>query len=100
MNANINNIYPSPTPGATDQRLSITTTPLQLAAPLKATKYFVLDVQGGDLYVTFDGSTPTTSNGHLIADGTHLTWSVAAALSAQFLAAAGTVALHASEFTD
>jgi len=48
---------------------------------------------------TFDGSAPTTTNGHRLYAGSHYTWSTAAAQQAKFIRqAAANAAIQASEF--
>ena len=99
------NIYPKPTPGATDQRLSVdgTTGGVQLTSSVfnARTDTIILDVQDADCFVTFDGSAPTTSNGHKLYNQRAYTWSKAAAAAAKFIWADGatTATIHATEFT-
>ncbi len=97
------NIYPKPTPGALDQRLTVdaTTGGVQLTASSfnARTSEVVLDVQGADVMVTFDGSAPTATNGHRLYDTRSYTWSKPAASVAKFIRQAATNAsIHASEF--
>lgn len=104
MKSYVTNLYPKPTPGATDQRLLVdaTTGGVQLTSTSmsNATDTVVLDIQTADVMVTFDGSAPTSSNGHFLANGTSYTWSKAAAIAAKFIRQASTNAsIHASEFT-
>ena len=102
MNAFITNLYPSPTPGVNDQRLTVDDTSggVQLATLSDSTKYVWLDVQDADCFVTFDGSAPTTSNGHKLDAGEKYIWSKATARSAKFIRATVTSAIvHASEFS-
>ena len=65
----------------TDQRLTVDNTAggVQFSAFNAITQLVVLDVQGADVMCTFDGSAPTTTNGHRLYDGSHYTWSVATA---------------------
>jgi hypothetical protein len=32
------------------------------------------DIQGGDVFITFDGSTPSNTNGHSLPSGTRGSW--------------------------
>lgn len=64
-NSLIVNLYPTPT-GETDERLTVSTSVVSLTCdwtPSK-TKYVLIDIQGADVMVTFDGSSPSSSNGH------------------------------------
>ena len=67
-NSFVTNLYPKPTPGATDQTLSVDDTAggKQFAAFNSLTKYVVLDVQVSDVRVTYDDSAPTSTNGHIL----------------------------------
>lgn len=111
MPYNINNILPKPTwstAGRTDgtsaqvagQRLSITSTATSTFAAFNArTDVIVLDVQTGNTYCTFDGTTPTSTNGHILYSGQAYTWSTAAAIAAKFVATTTTNSIiYASEF--
>ena len=74
-NSFVTNLYPKPTPGATDQ---------------------VSDVR-----VTYDDSAPTSTNGHILFAGRSYTWSKQAATAAKFIEdSTVTATIHASEFTD
>ena len=54
--------------------------------------------EAAECRVTFDGSDPTTTNGHNIAAGSSGTWSVAAATAAKFIRTTGVSAIiHASQ---
>ncbi len=65
------------------------------------TKYIAMDVQNADVFVTFDTSAPTTSNGHKLFAGRSYTFSTDAAVKAKFIQAGGTSAIiHASQFTN
>ena len=56
-------------------------------------------VDGANVRVTFDGSTPTTSVGHYIADGDSGIWRKETAEAAKVIAASGTANIHISEMT-
>ena len=101
-NSFVTNLYPKPTPGATDQTLSITTGTPQFTAFDPITKYIVLDVQDVDARVTFDGNGVSSSNGHILYAGRSYTFSARAAEVAEFArkGSSGTCVIHASEFTD
>ena len=65
------------------------------------TRYLVIDVQDADAFVTYDGSTPSSTYGHRLFAGRSYTWSKVAAEKATFVAT-GTITsvIQASEFTD
>ena len=101
-NSLVTNLYPAPTPGVADQTLTVDSTAggVQFSAFNSLTKFVVLDVQVADVRVTYDGSAPTTTNGHILFAGRSYTWSKAAAVAAKFIEDTTTDAtIHASEFT-
>ena len=100
MNSYISNLYLKPTDGATSQRLSPALTPLSFAAFERGTKAISFDVQTNDVFMTIDGSTPTSTNGHKLFAGRAYTLSVEAARVAKFIAASGTAVIFASELTN
>ena len=103
-NSFVTNLYPKPTPGVTDQTLTVDATAggVQFGTAFNSlTRYIVLDVQGADVRVTYDDSAPTTTNGHILFAGRSYTWSKQAAAAAKFIKDGNTDAtIHASEFTD
>jgi hypothetical protein len=100
-NSFVTNLYPKPTPGATDQTLSVDDSIKQFSAFNSLTKYVVLDVQVSDVRVTYDDSAPTSTNGHILYAGRSYTWSKQAATAAKFIEdSTVTATIHASEFTD
>jgi len=99
-NSLVTNLYPKPTPGATDQTLAVDNSVQTFGAFNSLTKFIVLDVQVADVRVTYDGSTPSSTNGHILFAGRSYTWSKAAAEAAKFFEDTTTDAtIHASEFT-
>ena len=102
---NLNNIFPKPAwyrgSAVADQRLTVDNTGggVQFSAFSDTTNMIVLDVQDADVMCTFDGSAPTTTNGHRLYSGSHYTWSTAAAQQAKFIRQGATsAAIQASEF--
>ena len=101
MNSYAVNVFPVPAPGQTDERLSVSSS----AVPFSTTwtpadvKFIVLDVQTNDVMVTFDGSTPTSSNGHRLYAGQSFTWHRKTAEAAQFIRVSADAVIHASPFT-
>jgi hypothetical protein len=100
---NINNVYPRPSRSlgapVADQRLTVAGTAVQFSALNERTDMVWMDIQGGDVYVTFDDSTPTSTNGHKLYDTEHYWWSYAAATSMKLIqSTTATVSVHLSEF--
>ena len=102
---NLNNIFPKPayyrSSPVADQRLTVDATVggVQFSAFNDITNMIVLDVQDADVMCTFDGSAPTSNNGHRLYSGSQYTWSTAAAAAAKFIRQGSTsAAIHASEF--
>jgi len=96
------NLYPVPTEDGTDERLTVSTVPIEFVSTWYDgdTKFVYVDVQGADVMVTFDGSDPSASNGHKFASGFHGFWSARQADAAKMIRAAGTdAAIQASPFT-
>ena len=102
-NSRSTNLYPKPVAGHTDQTLTVDDTAggKQFSAFSANCKYVVLDVQVADVRVTYDGSPPTSTNGHILFAGRSYTWAVETARAAKFIEDTTTDAtIHASEFTD
>ena len=100
-NAYAVNIYPKPTPGQTDERLTVSSTAVPFTTTWKSgnNRFVVLDVQTSDVMVTFDSSTPTSSNGHRLYSGKSYTWDVDTADAASFIRVSADAAIQASGFT-
>lgn len=103
MHVITNAIWPKPTvingTNVSDQRLAVSNTAVQFAAFNSLTQLIAFDIQDADVMVTLDGSTPTSTNGHRLYQGTAYTWSKAMCASAKFIRQSGTdAAIHASEF--
>jgi hypothetical protein len=99
---NLNNIFPKPAiyrgSSVADQRLTVSSSAVQLSAFGDTTNMVMFDIQDADVMCTIDGSTPTSSNGHRLYQGRAYTWSTAMASAAKFIRQAGTDAvIHASE---
>ena len=102
---NLNNLFPKPSwyrsAAVTDQRLTVDNTVggVQFSTFNDTSTMIVMDVQDADVMCTFDGSAPTSTNGHRLYSGSQYTWSVAAAQQAKFIRQGTTnAAIHASEF--
>lgn len=68
MNSYVVNLYPVPNDGHPGQTLDVdNNATYQFSVPLDyKTTCCYITATGHDFYVTFDGSTPTTTNGHHI----------------------------------
>jgi hypothetical protein len=101
-NSLVVNLYPTPT-GETDERLAVSTAVVSLtnAWSSSKTKYVLIDIQGDDVMVTFDGSAPSSTNGHLYKKlSDPFIWNKSTALAAKFIRAGATNAsVHATPFT-
>lgn len=100
-----NPLYPKPayasSTALTDQRLTVDNTAggVQFAAFSDLADLIVLDIQDADVMCTFDGSAPTTTNGHRLYQGQAYTWARATAAAAKFIRQAATsAAIQASQF--
>ncbi len=76
-----------PTPAVNDQSLTVDATAggVQLSALNAATQYVFWTSDTADCRVTFDGSSPTASNGHYIPEGSSGIWSADLAADAKFI---------------
>ena len=100
-------LYPSPTwyRGAVvaGQVLAVTTTLVKTFSTFNTlTEQVAFDVQAQNVYVTVDGTTPSSTNGHILYAGSAFTWSKAGAQQAKFLCTttAGDAQIYASEWTN
>lgn len=96
------NFYPKPNGDKADENLTVSSSVVPFSTTWDiTTQYIVLDVQNADVMVTFDGSTPSPTNGHRLYAGTNVVWSRQAATTAKFIRQ-GAVdgVIHASQFTD
>jgi len=92
------NLVPNSTQA--DQTLTVdgTVGGVQFAALHADTTHVVLDVQVNDVRVTFDGSAPTATNGHLIPFGAGgIVWSKALAVAAKWIRVTGSSTIHLSQ---
>ena len=114
-NSYVTNLYPKPVAGVADRQVTTSSTAGDLfgtggtnvaagnsAAFDKLTRYIVMDVQGADVRVTFDGSTtPTSTKGHILFAGRSYTFSKAAAQNLSIINdGTPNATIHATEFTD
>ena len=104
MNSRTSNLYiGNVNPNGNPENLSAATTGAgaAFAAFHIDTDYVVIDVQDNNVLVTFDGSQPTISNGHLLVKEQGLiVLSKNAAKGAKFLGSGGTSIIQSTEFVD
>jgi len=103
MNSRTSNLYiGNINPGATSERLSATTgAAVSLAAFHIDTDYVVIDIQDNNVFVTFDGTTPSATNGHLlIKEQGLIVLNKNAAAGASFIGSGGTSVIFADQFVD
>lgn len=93
MSYDLNNLYTKPAfdnanAPVADQRITVDAT----AGGVQGTSYTTtsvtlvdLDVQDADVMVTFDGSAPTSTNGHRLYVGSAYTWAVSRFNNAKFI---------------
>jgi hypothetical protein len=103
MNSFVVNLYPKPNGTAASQNLTVADTAVQFDSTnfdYKTNAFFVT-VNTAGVIVTFDGSTPTASNGHVLPADWYAFWSKDAVLSAKLLRSTGTSAVVTiSQFTN
>lgn len=77
-------------PAGTDQRLTVSNSVVTLSAFTSQTTHVFVDFQDATVMVTFDGSDPSSTNGHRYAAGSSATWSKPTASAARFIRQAST----------
>lgn len=92
MTTNINNFFPKPATGQTGQTLTVGATAVAITTPYTSLNVAAVffDIQTADVYVTFDGTTPSTVNGHLLKADEKYSWSNGIISSAMFIRSAST----------
>lgn len=91
--------YPIPNGSVSDQRLTVSSSVVTFSAFATNTTFIVWDCQTADVMVTFDGSDPSSTNGHRLYAGSRDTWHVDTARRARFIRQGSTDGIiHASEF--
>src|SRR5579872_5732040 len=81
------------------QFLTVTSTAVvQFAAFNPNSKLVTLDIQTANVYCTFDGTTPSSTSGHILYAGANFTWHFGMASLAKFVATTTTNAtIYGSE---
>ena len=83
-----------------DQRLTVADTAggVQFSAFHADTTHVYLSLETAEIRVTFDGSAPTSTNGHILPVGYAAVWSKALATAAKFIRTGGSSGvIHASQ---
>lgn len=73
------------------QQITVTSTAtVQFSTFDVDTKLVMLDVQGSSVYFTCDGTTPSSTSGHVLTSGSAFTWNKGMAAAAKFVATSTT----------
>lgn len=106
MNYGINNLFPKPAvlnTGSPVLMVMLTVAGTAVSFPANAfdinTSLVGMDVQNADVYATYDGSTPSSSNGHHFYQGDKFTLSKAAAQALKMIQVSGAAQIGASQFS-
>lgn len=108
-NSHITNLYSNPTlatikdPDVADEQLAVSSSSVQLATGTwsNSTQTVIVQAQGADVRVRFDGTAPTASVGILMLAGDPFEWSVGRAKAARFIRSSSTDAVvYASQSVD
>jgi hypothetical protein len=96
-----NLLYLVPTVGATDERLAVSSSSVSFASASWSdnTRAVIIDVQAFNVMVTFDGSTPSATNGHDLIAGEKYTFHREMAKAAKFIRKTNDAVVHATELT-
>jgi len=81
------NLYPKPSATTAPEQLAVSSTAVGLTSTtwLPEDAYFLIEVQSNSMYVSFDGTTPSVSNGFIYISGTREVWSSKRAKAAKFI---------------
>jgi hypothetical protein len=81
------NLYPKPSATTAPQQLTVSSSAVSLTSTtwLPADAYFLIEVQSNSMYVSFDGTTPSVTNGFIYTSGTREVWSSKRAAAAKFI---------------
>jgi hypothetical protein len=97
----VSNLQPKPHQGKLLQEIAVSTSAVSFTNDFDIDSlYMLVEVKTASVYVTFDGSTPSATNGHILAAGYREFWSRNQAAFAKFLQNSGAARVIASPFTD
>ena len=102
MNSYVVNLYPVPNESGLGEAIDVTSSAaVQFATSFDPkTSCVLVSVQHGDMYVTFDGSTPSSTNGIYIKSYYTNYWSKESARVAKMIAVGGQTAhVRIAQFT-
>jgi hypothetical protein len=81
------------------QRLTVGSSVISCSGFSSTTNLCVLEVQGGNIYATVDGTTPSATNGHVMYATNVYHWNVSTAQVAKFIQVSSSVTVQVSQFT-
>jgi len=101
MNSYVVNLYPKPNGTNLGQNLTVPGTVVSFTNDFDyKTDVVLVSVQTAPVFVTHDGSTPSSTNGHLLPIGYTDFWSKGRAIAAKFIRNGATSAvINLSQFT-
>lgn len=89
-------LYLFPAPGLSGQSLSVTTSTTSTISAFQGANFVAVTISTQNVYVTFDGSTPSSTNGAVIVAGKRtLFWPIDKALAAKFRSVTSTASIIA-----
>lgn len=94
------NLHPKPSATAGVRTAVSTTAVASGVTPLATDYYALVEIQTNDMYVTFDGTTPSGTNGFKYTAGTRETWSKQRLLAAKFIRVSADGAVMVQPLTD
>lgn len=102
MNSYVVNLYPKPNGTNLGQNLTVAGTVVSFTNDFDyKTNGVLVSVQTAPVFVTHDGSTPSSTNGHLLPIGYMDFWSKDRAIAAKFIRNGATSAVvNLSQFTN
>ena len=102
MNAYVVNLLPKPNGANPGQNLTVAAIPISFTNNFDyKTNAVKVSVQTAPVFVSYDGSTPSSANGHLLPIGYSDFWSKDSAIAAKFIRDGATSALiNLSQFTN
>ena len=101
-NSNVPNLYPVPSAVVVGERKTVSSSAVQLAATdwsFANSKYVQWQCQTDSIYVTFDGSTPSSTNGFELSALQSGTWDLVTAKAAKMIRKTNDAYLYAQPFT-
>lgn len=88
-----------PVAGVAHKSITVSSTALGIGALHSQTKYVLLTVNTEGVRCTFDGSAPTSTDGHLLAAGAERLLSLESAVALKMIRATNDANVAVSEFT-